>query len=163
MEAIQSAALTTSNINYALKKTKRSFSMTAEEKAAFPTAITTPEKIVVPDISYSLLSIIPVTGPIGTTLEAGKVYDFANQLDTHAKAKDVGAVISVSVENGKFVVGLRLSTTGEQASHGAPAANAFTKLKDFLSTSTLLTQGAAGKSATWKAKVNGTTILEGRY
>lgn len=165
MDATQTATTNTSNPadTPKLKPHRRIKKLTAAEIGAFPGAIAPHEKTVEPDFAYFISSHLPVTGCFGTPNEAAQVHDFAYRLDTQAKAKGVGAVTSVSVANGLFDVVLTLSVTGEQASYGAPASNAFTLLKEYLSAAPQLHQGTAEKQATWKAKVNGTTILEGRY
>ncbi|GEM_PF-2701683 len=145
-------------------KTKRRFGkLSAAEISAFPGAIVPAEKKVEPDISYFIFFNIPASNVFGTASEAAQVHDFAYQLDAQAKAKDIGAVMSFSVAEGLFEVVLRLSATGEQITHGTPAANAFTQLNSHLSSAIVLKPNAAGKSATWKAKVNGTTIISGSY
>ena len=146
-----------------LKPKKRIKRLTAEEVRDLPGANPVLEKLPEPELTYYLIFIFSVTGPIGNPTEANQVYDFANQLDTHAKSKNVGSVMSIGAANGLFEVVLKLSATGEQANYGVPATNAFMVLKDYLSTEDLLKHGPAGKPATWKAKVNGTTIVDGRY
>lgn len=146
------------------QKSKRRFKkLTADEITSFPGAVAPPEKKVEQATAYFIFFNLPVTAPLGTPSEVAQGHDFSYQLDTHAKAKDVGGVTSVGIADGHFEVVLKIATTGEQTSHGAPASNAFTQLKDYLSLAPQLNQGPAGKPATWKAKVNGTTILEGRY
>lgn len=160
METLQN----TSNISVVPKqKSKRRFKkVIVTDTSKFPGLVNTPAKVE-PGDSYYILFNGTVTAPLGTSLEAGKVHDFASQLNTQAKAKGVGAVTSVGVSDGIFEVVLKIVTTGDQIIPEKPAENAFEQLKDYLSTATVLTQGPAGKPATWKGKANGTTILEGRY
>ena len=142
---------------------KRIRKLTAAEIFNLPGALAAPEKKVEPDLAYFIIFMLPVTGLIGTTAEAAQDHDFAHKLDEQAKAKDVGAVMSVGVSDGVFEVVLKLTATGEQPSHGAPTINAFTQLKEFLDAAPQLKPDSSGKHATWKAKVNGTTIVDGRY
>lgn len=144
-------------------KSKRRFKkVIVTDTSKFPGLINTPAKVEIGD-SYFIFFNVPVTAPIGTSLEAGNVHNFASHLDTQAKAKGVGAVTSVGVNGGIFEVVLKLATTGDQIIPEKPAENAFEQLKDYLSTATVLTTGPVGKPATWKGKANGTTILEGHY
>lgn len=151
---------TTDTSNGKLPK-RRIKKLTAAEIGNLPGAVAIVEKKVEPDLAYYLFFFLPVTGPVGSVTEANQVHDFAYQLDVQAKAKDVGAVKSVGVTDGLFEVVLQLSATGEQSSYGAPATGAFTKLEEFLKGAVQLSHGPAGKPATWKAKVNGTTIVVG--
>jgi len=165
MENNQNPAGNPSNTNEAAKqKTRRRIGkLTADDIAAFPGATPPPVKKVEPDFTYYLVFNIPVTAPLGTPSEAAHVHDFAYQLDMQAKAKKVGEVISVGVADGVFTVVLKLGVNGPQTNHGAPAKNTFTQLKDFLGNAVQLKPGLAGKPASWKAKVNGTTIIDGVF
>jgi len=146
------------------KQAKRRFSkLTAEEVAGLPGANAKAPKEAESDLKYWVYFAVPVTALIGSAAEAEQVHDFACQLDEQAKAKDVGEVVTVAFANGSAEVVLKLITSGELATHGAPAKNAFSQLDGLLGSASVLTQGVAGKRATWKAKVNGTTIADGRY
>lgn len=139
-------------------KVRRRFGkLSADEISAFPGAITPAEKKVEPDISFSIIFSFLLTSTFGNAYDATQIYDFASKLDTQAKTKSVGTVTAVKTENGISDVVLTLLTTGEQSSYGAPAVAAFKELDDYLRSS------LTGKSATWKAKVNGTTIITGTY
>jgi len=146
-----------------LKPKKRIKRLTAEEVRDLPGANPVVEKLPEPELTYYLIFIFSVTGPIGNPTEATQVYGFANQLDTHARTTGIGVVMNVGVTNGLFEVVLKLTVVGEQSNHGIPATNAFKLLNGYLSAETLLKQGPAGKPAQWRAKVNGTTIVDGRY
>jgi hypothetical protein len=166
MENIPNAATSnTSNILEVPKqKTRRRIGKLSEaDLAAFPGADMTPVKMVDPAYKYYIVFNIPATGTFGTPTEASQVHDYAYQLDTQAKAKAVGSVTSVGVANGSFDVELKLDVAGEQEKHSAPAAGAIAKLQDFLGNAAQLKKGPAGKLATYKAKVNGTTIVEGHF
>jgi len=146
------------------KKVRRRIpKLSAADIAKFPGATPPPEKKVEPDFSYFIKYSIPATANLGTLTEAGQVHDFAYQFDAQAKVKGVGAVSSVGVMNGIFDIVLKLNSTGEETDHGAPAANAFTLLNDFLGNAALLKKGPAGKPASYRALVNGTTIVEGHF
>lgn len=151
MEATQATA-TKSSGRRRIKK------LTPTEIADFPTAIAPPVKKVEPEFVYYIHFNLPVSEPIGTAAEKNDVYQFIDHLDSRAKEKHIGAVTSVSVNDGLFEVVLTLNVTGEQEKHGAPAADALTQLNDFLIAAPQLKKGG-----TWKAKVNGTTIVSGRY
>jgi hypothetical protein len=146
------------------QKTRRRIGkLTAADLAAFPGADMTPIKKADPDYKYYIEFKVPVTGIFGTPTEVGQGHDFAYQLDAQAKAKGVGSVSSVGVADGIFDVELKLDVAGEQEKHSTPAAGAIAKLQDFLGNAPQLKQGPAGKQATYKAKVNGTTIVEGHF
>lgn len=149
------------------KGTKRRFSKLSGndlDLGMFPGVTTPTPKKVVEGGSYYIYFSIPVTGAIGTAVESGKVHVFASELDAQAQADDVGNVASVTNAGGKIDIVLKINTTGVQTNHGVPASNAFAKLKAYLDGATVLSQGVvADKPASWKAKVNGTTILEGSY
>lgn len=99
----------------------------------------------------------PLTGTLGSPTEAGHCFDFAYQLEAEAKAKALGSVTSVGVSNGIFDVKLKMEAGGSPEKQSAPAAEAYVKLKDFLGKATQLKQGPAGKRASCKIMVNGTT------
>jgi hypothetical protein len=164
METNQTAVQQSNATDVPKQKTRRRIpKLTAADLAAFPGANPPIEKVVEPPHTYYIAYQVPVTANFGTPDEVGQVLDFAHQLDAQARAKDVGEVASVGVMGGVFVIMLKLSATGEQANPGTPALNAITQLDDFLKNATLLKQGSAGKSVTYKLKVNGTTIGEGVY
>lgn len=123
-----------------------------------PDPIAAPEKKVEQD-QYFLLLRRMLTGPLGIPVEISQCYEFAIQLDTAANAKSVGSVISIGVEKGCFEIVLKLTTNGQPANNAVPVNNAFALLKDELDAAPLLHQG----SASWKAKVNGTTVAEGKF
>lgn len=137
--------------------------LTAAEVVGLPGVTHAPEPLVQSDLKYFLCFLLPVSGVIGTSVEAGQVQDFAYRLNTVSNDKGVGAVSSVNISNGQAEVVLKLNVTGEQESHGVPVNNAFSQLNEYLDAEAILGAGPAGKPATWKAKVNGTTVAEGRY
>ena len=112
---------------------------------------------------YYMYFILWLSSLVGNPDEAASCYSFADELDGQAKAKSIGEVSSISMANGVCQVELRLSVTGKPEKTSIPAANAFAQLKDFLGNSALLKVGPTGKPATWKAKVNGTTLIDGRF
>jgi len=131
--------------------------LSPSEASMFPGVNTPVVKKVESEFTYSILFCLPVNGQIGTKAELGKVHEFAGQLNTAANDNDLGSVTSISVTDGIAEVALTLTVEEKPANPGIPASNAFTELKDFLGEATLLNQGA-----TWKAKVNGTTIVDGK-
>ena len=147
------------------KGTKRRIGkLTAAEIEGLPGVNPTVVKKVEPDISYSLYFTVPVSGGVGNQMEAGQVHEFALPLNMHAQAKGVGEVSAINFSNNQAEVVLKLSAQANpMTSHAIPVAHAFTQLKEYLDMAPLLHQAALGKVATWKAKVNGTTIVDGRY
>ena len=166
MDAIQSTAADIRSASQTLphKVPKRRIKkLTAAEVAGLPGVTHAPEPVVQSDLKYFLCFLLPVSGVIGTSVEAGQVQDFAYRLNTVSNDKGVGAVSSVNISNGQAEVVLKLNVTEVPASNGMPVGNAFAELKEYLDGASILRPGPAGKPAVWKAKVNGTTIADGRY
>ena len=163
VQASPSAAEVSQNLPKA-KATKRRFSkLTAAEVSGLPGVNVAAAKKVEPDLAYWIIFALPVSGLIGTTAEVTQAHAFADRLDVQAKATGIGAVTAVTNTNGVAEIVLKLTAEGDQASHGAPAANAFAQLGDFFRGASVLTHGHEGKAAIWKAKVNGTTIADGKF
>lgn len=142
-----------------VKKTKRVIEkLSLEEIEGLEGAIAAPEKKIEQD-QYFIQFFLKVSGLIGILEDVTQAHSFATLLDTKAKAKSVGSVISIGVENGFCQVVLKITTTGQQAKHSVPIKHAFAQLKEYLDTAQLLHQG----TASWKAKVNGTTVAFGEY
>jgi hypothetical protein len=146
------------------KTRKRRFrKLTGAELAGLPGAVQSAEKVCEADVVYYICFSTPLTGPVGTVTEAAQVHDFVYQLGTHTFNTGVGLVASVSFAVGSTEIVLKLNESGEQTERAAPVVDAFTKLGGFLSSSPILTEQRSGRKASWKAKINGTTIAEGRY
>jgi hypothetical protein len=147
------------NGNTAGKKTKRQIDRLSPDliKDA-PGEVAAPEKKIEQD-QYFLQIRRKVTGQLGNSAEISQGHDFAGQLDLAAKAKNVGAVISFSVEKGCSEIVLKITTNGQPANHAEPINNAFAQLKEDLAGGQILHQG----NASWTAKVNGTTVVEGIF
>jgi hypothetical protein len=144
------------------KQSKRRFAkLTAEELAGLPGVTTKAPKPAVQAVTYSAWFSLPVTGSIASTAEAERIHDFARKLDEQAKAKDVGGVTGLTFGNGTAEIALKLDVREQPASNAVPVASMFAQLNDFFVSAPVLRVGVAGKCATWKAKVNGTTITEG--
>ena len=126
--------------------------LSAAEASKLPGAIAPVVKKTETGFIYSILFVFPETAPGWSAIEANKVHAFAIQLDTQATAKGLGGVTSVGIADGSFGVTLTLAVSGNQTSNGDPAAKVFAELEDFL---------GSAKGTTYKAKVNGTTIVHG--
>lgn len=107
--------------------------------------------------------VIPVTDGVGTVAECGEVFDFVTNLDARSRTLGIGNTSKVDFSDGAAEVVLRLNAAVEPGNHGAAAADAFSKLNEFLAAAPALRLVRAGRSAMWKAKINGTTIADGRY
>ncbi|WP_153145332.1 hypothetical protein [Dechloromonas sp. H13] len=166
METTQSTATDSQTAPPALtpKPTKRRIKkLTAAEVAGLPGVTHAPEPVVQSDLKYFLCFLLPVSGPVGTLAEAGQILDFVYRLNTYSTEKDVGVVTAVGLSNGQAEIVLKLNVMEKPESNGVPVSNAFSQLKEYLDGAAILKSGPAGKPAVWKAKVNGTTIVEGHY
>jgi hypothetical protein len=164
LEAQNNANPTNASASTGKPPRRRFAKLSGADLVAFPGALPQPEKKAPePGITYSIEFNLPVTAPLGLATELVQVFGFVDQLGIQAKVKGIGAVTAVNVVDGNSEVVLKLSTTGEQPNHGTPAANAFATLKDYLESAPQLITGPAGTPASWKAKVNNTTIAEGCY
>lgn len=118
--------------------------------------------VTVEDIFY-MYFVLGLLSLIGNPDDIARCLRFAHELDVQVKAKGIGWVSSISIANGECQIVVTLSVTVKPEKSSTPAANAFAQLKDFLDNSALLKAGPTGKPATWKAKVNGTTLIDGQF
>ena len=148
-----------SNDNTKVKKTKRVIEkLSLDLIKDLPGAIAAPEKKVERD-QYFMQIHRKLSGQIGNPVEMTQGHEFATLFDTKAKTKNVGSVISIGVENSIFEIVLKITTTEKPANNAVPINNVFAQLKEDLDAAQFLHQG----DATWKAKVNGTTVVEGHF
>ena len=135
----------------------------ASDLSKFPGVIAPAPKKVVEDIKYYLGINFPVTDAVGRSQEVTQIHDYATTLGKAAQDQDVGQIESITTANGNVEVLLKLNVADKPSDHAEPAGNAFGKLDAYLGLSALLKSGVSGKPAAWKAKVNGSTILQGSF
>jgi|JI9StandDraft_2_1071091.scaffolds.fasta_scaffold07360_3 hypothetical protein len=108
---------------------------------------------------HSVLFTIPAPGRIiGTKEQAGKLYDFATQLDVQAKADAIGTVTKFGIDKGTWMIELALQPeinidVGED--FDLLDLNVFDMLDPFISKEALLLGGHVHNlsPATWRIDV----------
>jgi len=159
----QDAEKATAKASTSKVKKPRFKKLTGAEVADLPGVNSATLKAVEPDLTYFIYFAVPLTDLVGSVTEANQIHDFAYKLDVEAKANKVGSVTTVAFGSGSAEIVLKLEATGPQPSLGAPVSHAFVQLKQFLNSALVLTQDYSGKRASWKAKINGTTIVDGHF
>jgi len=165
MDANQINGLDTGNsVELLLKAKKQRFKkLTGDEIADLPGANLATVKAVASGPTYFIYFAVPISELVGSVIEANQVHAFVDHLDAQAKANKVGSVANIAFGSGSAEIILKLDATGLQPSPGAPVSHAFVQLKQFLNSALVLTQDYSGKRASWKAKINGTTIVDGHF
>lgn len=142
---------------------KRRFTkLKASELAGLPGATSTVARSVERDVAFIQFAF-PITGSVGTSAESSEIIEFASNLNSEGQTRRIGSVAKIGFGEGTAEVVLRLDAPVDPANHGAAAAAAFNTLGDFLNASHVLCVDRDGRRATWRAKINGTTIADGRY
>lgn len=145
------------------KPRKRRFTkLKATELVGLPGATPAIARSVERDVAFIQFAF-PITGSVGTAAESSEIIEFASNLNGEGKTQRIGSVSKIGFGDGSAEVVLRLDAPVDPANHGAAAAAAFNALGDFLNASHVLCVDRDGRRATWRAKINGTTIADGRY
>lgn len=145
------------------KTRKRRFTkLKASELAGLPGATSTATKPVERDVAFIQFAV-PITGVVGTAAESSEIVEFASGLNDQGQVQHIGSVAKLGFADGVAEVVLRLDVPVDPTNHGAAAADAFGKLSNFLTAAQVLRVDRGGRRATWRAKINGTTIADGRY
>ncbi|WP_250866210.1 hypothetical protein [Caballeronia sp. INSB1] len=151
-----------SNMTVSMPRKRRFTKLKASELSGLPGAIPTRVKPVERDVAY-IQFVVPLTGLVGTANESGEVIDFATRLNLQGENLGVGTVSRLGFGDGLAEILLQLNASVDPENPGAAAADAFNKLNSFLDSASQLRIVRAGRGAAWKAKINGTTIADGRY
>lgn len=144
------------------RKRRRFTMLKASELTGLPGATPAGTKPVERDVAFIQFKL-PVSASVGTTSESGEILSFASTLGDQSQTLGVGSVSNIVFGDGSAEVVLKLDAAVDPDNHGSAAANAFTKLGEFLSTAQVLQATRAGRRAVWRAKINGTTIAQGSY
>ncbi|WP_321920485.1 hypothetical protein [Paraburkholderia tropica] len=154
---------TTETVEVATRSRKRRFTkLKASELARLPGATAFGTKPVERDVAYIQFKL-PVSAVVGTVVESNEIFNFARTLDEQSHAQQIGSVSNIAFGDGSAEVVLKLDAAVDPDNHGSAAANAFSSLSEVLSAARVLQDTRAGRRATWRAKINGTTIAEGGY
>ncbi|MFP3705194.1 hypothetical protein [Paraburkholderia tropica] len=145
------------------KSRKRRFTkLTASELTGLPGATVAGGKPAGRDMP-SIQFKVPVSAVVGTVDESAEIFNFACTLDEQSQAQRIGTVSNIAIGDGSAEVVLKLDAAVDPNNHGSAAADAFARLSEVLSAARVLQDIRAGRRATWRAKINGTTIAEGSY
>lgn len=152
-----------SAVERATRVRKRRFTkLKAFELAGLPGATSAATKPVERDVPFIQFAV-PVTNSVGSAAESLEIVEFSNDLNEQGRALQIGSVCKVGFGEGTAEVVLQLDASVDPENHGSAAADAFGKLSRFLTSAQVLHVDRDGRRATWRAKINGTTIADGRY
>ncbi|TCG00422.1 hypothetical protein BZM26_12755 [Paraburkholderia strydomiana] len=142
---------------------KRRFTkLKALDLASLPGATAAGAKTLERDVA-SILFKVPVSAFVGISSESDEVFSFATDLSRHGQTLQLGEVTNINFGDGFGEVVLKLDADVDPDNYGAVAADAFARLGEVLNAAPALKLTRTGRRATWRAKVNGTTIAEGNF
>ncbi|VVE71626.1 hypothetical protein PCA31118_03927 [Pandoraea captiosa] len=150
-------------VECATRGRKRRFTkLRASELVGLPGATSAVTKPVERDVAFIQFAV-PVTNSVGTAAESLEIVEFSSGLNEQGRTLQIGSVCKVGFGEGTADVVLKLDAPVDPTNHGSAVADAFGKLNDFLTSAQVLRADRSGRRATWRAKINGTTIADGRY
>lgn len=118
---------------------------------------------------YSVVFGIPVSNAVGSADEISQAHRYAVGLDALAQVESVGVVEKVGIANGTVDVMLKLAVPSDFPTEPTDqqkddlVATAFTKIRQFMTDAEALKTRPGRRPATWKFKLNGSVLEEGRF